>query len=545
MSGWTDHLVIAPIVVPLMAGALMVLAGEGRRRLNVALGLASTAALVVLALALLRLADDAGPGLGADGAAAAVRVYRLGDWPALFAIVLVLDRFSALMLALTAALGLAALLFSLARWHRVGAHFHPLLQFQLMGLNGAFLTGDLFNLFVFFEVMLAASYGLALHGSGAARARAGLHYVAINLMASLLFLVAVSVVYGISGTLNMADLARRMADLAAEDRALLEAGLAVLGVAFLVKAAAWPVGFWLPTTYAAASAPAAAILSILSKVGVYAVLRLWLLLFGGEPDGSAGFGGTWLMVGGLLTIAFGTAAVLAAQNMARLAGASVLVSSGTLLAAIGAGQVAVTGGALFYLASSVPAIAAFFLLIELVERGREVGADVLAVTREAFGEDEHPEDDEEEVGVAIPATMAVLGLGFIGCALLLAGLPPLSGFLAKFAMLAALFNPGGDGVSATAWALLAALILSGLATVVAMTRAGIDAFWASPAGDVPRVRVVEIAPVALLLALCAGLTVLAGPVMGYMEATARSLHAPQGYVAGVLAAPDVAAGAGR
>ncbi len=275
------------------------------------------------------------------------------------------------------------------------------------------------------------------------------------------------------------------------------------------------------------------------------MLRLWLLLFGGEQGDPAGFGGAWLTAGGLLTIAFGSAAALAAQNMARLAGASVLVSSGTLLAAVGAGQVAVTGGALFYLASSVLAIAALFLLVELVERGRGVGADVLAVTREAFGGDEHPEDDEEEVGVAIPATMAVLGLGFVGCALLLAGLPPLSGFLAKFAMLAPLFGAGGDGVSATAWALLAALILSGLATVAAMARAGVDAFWASPAGDVPRVRVVEIAPVALLLALCVGLTVGAGPVMGYMEATARSLHAPQGYVAGVLPAPDAAAGAGR
>ncbi|GAA0596227.1 monovalent cation/H+ antiporter subunit D [Craurococcus roseus] len=540
MSGWTDHLVVAPVVVPLLAGALMVLAGEGRRGLNAALGLASTAALVGLALALLRLADAA----GADGAAAAaVRVYRLGDWPALFAIVLVLDRLSALMLALTAVLGAAALVFSLARWHRAGAHFHPLLQFQLVGLNGAFLAGDLFNLFVFFEVMLAASYGLALHGSGAARVRAGLHYVAVNLTASLLFLVAASVVYGISGTLNMADLARRMAGLAAEDRALLEAGLAVLGVAFLVKAAMWPLGFWLPPTYAAASAPAAAILSILSKVGVYAVLRLWLLLFEG---GAGGFGGAWLTAGGLLTIAFGSAAALAAQDMARLAGASVLVSSGTLLAAIGTGQGEVTGGALFYLASSVPAIAAFFLLIELVERGRDVGADVLAVTREAFGEGAEDEylDDDEEVGVAIPATMAALGLGFMGCALLLAGLPPLSGFLAKFAMLAPLFGAGDDGVPATAWALLGALILSGLATVVAMTRAGIDAFWASPAREAPRVRVLEIAPVALLLALCVSLTVLAGPAMGYMQAAARSLHAPQGYIAGVLPAPG-AEGAGR
>ena len=140
--------------------------------------------------------------------------------------------------------------------------------------------------------------------------------------------------------------------------------------------------------------------------------------------------------------------------------------------------------------------------------------------------------------------MAVLGPPFVVCALLRGGLPPLSGFLAKFAMLAPLFAAGGGGVPATAWALLAALILSGLATVVAMTRAGIDAFWASPAGEVPRVGVVEAAPVALLLALCMGLTVLAGPVMGYMQATARSLHAPEGYVAGMLPAPD-AAGAGR
>ena len=131
-----------------------------------------------------------------------------------------------MMVALASVLGFAAFVFSLARWHRAGAHFHPLFQFQLMGLNGAFLTGDLFNLFVFFEVMLAASYGLALHGSGTARVRAGLHYIVINLVASLLFLVGVSVVYGIAGTLNMADLAMRMRDVAAEDRALLEAGLA-------------------------------------------------------------------------------------------------------------------------------------------------------------------------------------------------------------------------------------------------------------------------------------------------------------------------------
>ena len=518
-----DHLTIAPIIIPLLAGTLMMLAGERRRAFQSGLGLASTLLLLATAVALLRTADGAGP---------AVSVYRLGDWPSLFGIVLALDRLAALMLVLTSVLGLAALMFSLARWHRAGAHFHPLFQFQLMGLNGAFLTGDLFNLFVFFEVMLAASYGLALHGSGTARVRAGLHYIAINLAASLLFLVGVSMIYGVAGTLNMADLAGRIPGVAAQDRALLEAGAAILGVAFLIKAAMWPLGFWLPTTYAAASAPAAAILSILSKVGVYAVLRLWLLLFGEAAGSSSGFGGAWLLVGGLLTVAFGSIAVLATQNMARLAGASVLVSSGTLFAAIGAGHVAVTGGALFYLASSVLAIAAFFLLIELVERGREAGADVLAVTREAFGEGEE-ERDEEETGVAVPATTAILGMCFMGCALLLAGLPPLSGFLAKLAVLAPLFG-SGTSVTSTAWTLLAALLVSGLATIIAMMRAGIDAFWASPTESVPRVRLIEIAPILLLLGLCGALTVQAKPVMGYMLATADALHRPHDYVQEVL-----------
>ena len=539
MNGWSDHLIIAPIVIPLLAGSVMILAGDRRRRLKAALGVGSAAALLAVALALLGLANGVGP--GSDSAI--IRIYRLGDWPAMFGIVLVLDRLSALMVALASVLGFAALVFSLARWQQAGSHFHSLVQFQLMGLNGAVLTGDLFNLFVFFEVMLAASYGLVLHGSGPARVKAGLHYVAINLAASLVFLVGVSVIYGVAGTLNMADLAERVATVSADDRALVEAGAAILGVAFLTKAGMWPLGFWLPSTYAAASPPAAAILSILSKVGIYAVLRLWLLLFGEHAGASAGFGGSWLLLGGLSTIAFGSIAVLAAQSMARLAGASVIVSSGTLLAALGAAQPAVIGGALLYLVSSVLALAAFFLLIELIERGRVVGADVLAVTREAFGKPEEEHVEEDEAGLAIPATTAVLGVSFMACALLLAGLPPLSGFIAKFAILSPLVGVRGSEATVLDWALLAALIVSGLATIIAMTRAGIDSFWTSPESAPPHVRVVEITPVALLLLLCLGLTVGAGPAMDYLQATAQSLHAPHDYIQGVLR-PSLAHGGG-
>ena len=521
-----NHLMIAPIVLPLVAGAIMLaLGGEQRRNVNAALNVASTFALVAIAITLLRVADST-PG-GVTG------VYRLGDWPAPFAIVLVVDRLAALMLLLTSVLAAAAVIFSLARWHRMGVLFHPLFQFLLMGINGAFLTGDLFNLFVFFEVLLAASYGLALHGSGSARVMAGMHYIVVNLAASLLFLVGVSLIYGVVGTLNMADLAVRIPAIRVEDRALLEAGAGILGIAFLVKAGVWPLCFWLPGTYAAIPPPVAAIFAVLTKVGVYILLRLSLLLFGDAAGASAQFGGEWLLLGGMATVVFGAIGSLASQDMARLAAFSVLVSSGTILAAIGLGQAGVTGAALFYLISSTLGLAAFFLVIELVERGREPGADVFAVTRELYGEEDEPEDSVE-VGIAIPATISILGLAFMGCALVIAGLPPLSGFIAKFAILTAALNPPAGATSIAGWTLLVILILSGLATLIAMTRAGIRAFWASSDRAVPRVGLIEIAPVATLLLFCVVLTIQAGPAMRFMQATAQSLHAPHDYIRSVL-----------
>ena len=172
-----------------------------------------------------------------------------------------------------------------------------------------------------------------------------------------------------------------------------------------------------------------------------------------------------------------------------------------------------------------------------MERGREPGADVLAVTREAYGEGDEV-GDAEELGIAIPATMGMLGVAFLLCALVISGLPPLSGFVAKFALLTAAINPkaGDSSVSGAAWAFLAVLILSGLASLIAMTRAGIRAFWASPDRTVPRVRLIEMTPVVILLILCAMQTIEAGPIMRFMQATAQSLHAPQDYVRGVLGA---------
>ncbi len=538
MTRWLDHLLVLPVLLPLLAGAVMLLIDEQHRILKTAISIGTVVALTGVALALLLLVDAP----SAEAGSPAVWVYRLGDWPTPFAIVLVADRLSALMLVLTSVLALASIVFSVARWDRAGAHFRAMFQFLLMGLNGAFLTGDLFNLFVWFELLLAASYGLVLHGSGTRRVRAGLHYIAVNLATSLLFLIGVSLIYGVTGTLNMADLAIRIPEVPAESRGLLEAGAAVLGIAFLVKAGMWPLSFWLPTAYSAAAPPVAAMFSIMSKLGVYVVLRLWLLLFGADSGASAHFGGDWLGFAGMATIVFGAIGVLASQDIARLAGFSVLISSGTVMAVVATGQVGVTGPALYYLVSSTLAIGALFMLIELLERGREPGADVFAVTREAYGEDD--EDDlmqTDEIGEAIPGVMAILGICFIGCTLVLAGLPPLSGFIAKFTVLTALFGPPGPrmnaGVPALAWALLVLLILSGLTTLVAMTRAGMRTLWTREERTVPRVRVIEITPIVILLLATATLTVQAEPVIRYMQATASALHAPQSYIRGVLTAP--------
>ncbi|BBK41943.1 monovalent cation/H+ antiporter subunit D [Allostella vacuolata] len=526
-----DHLIILPILLPLVAGAAMLLLDDRHRPVKAAINVAATLLLVVVAIALVVAADAGTP----------VATYPLGNWPVPFAIVLVADRVAALMVLLTAVLAAGALTYALARWHAAGPSFHSLFQLLLMGLNGAFLTGDLFNLFVFFEVLLAASYGLALHGSGSIRVRAGLHYIAVNLVASFFFLVGVSLIYGVAGTLNIADLAQRIPLIPAADRGLLEAGAAVLAVAFLIKAAMWPLGFWLLATYSAASAPVAAMFAIMTKVGAYIVLRLAPLLFGAAAGPSAGFGQSWLMVGGMATIAFGAIGVLAAQSAPRLAAYSVLVSSGTLLTAAAIGDAAVTAGALFYLVSSTLTIGAFFLLIELVERMRVAGADLIAVTREAYGEDEEALDEADfGSGVSFPAPLAAVGISFAVCGLLLAGLPPLSGFVAKFAMLSPLFlGTDGDPIGRASWWFLVLLILSGLSALVAMTRSGIDAFWVSREEGAVAIRMIEIAPVVALLALCMVMTVLAGPTMRYMESAAGALHAPGQYVASVLATAPV------
>lgn len=546
IEGLMPHLIVAPILLPMVTAAVMLLLGDTRRPLKAVVNVLSCLLGVAMAVLLVYWVQHM-------GAPQAVGVYLPGNWPVPYGIVLVADRLSAMMVLLTSVLGLSGLLYASARWHKAGVHFHPLFQLQMMGLYGAFLTGDLFNLFVFFEIMLTASYGLLLHGSGWARVRSGLHYIALNLMASSLFLVGVAMLYGVTGTLNMADMAVMVPAIAEDDRGLLHAGAAILAIAFLIKAAAWPLNFWLPMAYSSAAAPVAALFAIMTKLGVYAILRVWTLLFPQDAGVSALFGGPALVGLGLATLAFGVLGVIGTQHLGRMAAFCAIVSSGTLLAALGFGQPAVTGGALYYTLGSTLAVSAFFLLVELIDRTREVEERPLYVSEvepeDAFAfpvdlvptRDVNLDDDEEAlIGRAIPAAMAFLGLAFIACALTIAGLPPMAGFVGKVVMLSALLNPAGFGenarISSAAWALLGLLVVGGLLTTIAMSRAGVRYFWSPQGRPVPRLRVIEMLPVGLLTLLIGVLVWRADDVLRYTNATARALHDPRPYINTVVAA---------
>src|SRR3954453_1561946 len=297
-----SNLIVLPTVLPALTAAFLLLAVRydlKRRRL---ISVAVTAALLALAIVLYDIASDGVP-----------RSYRLGDWPAPFAIVIVLDRLSATMLVLAAALALCVVLYAVSGWDERGRHFHPLFQFQLLGINGAVPTGDVFNLFVFFEVMLIASYGLLLHGGGPRRLRAGFQYVAINLLASTLFLFSVGLIYAVLGTLNMADLAVKAPLVSPADTAMLRTGVLLLFLVFAIKSALVPLHWWLPATYAAASAPAAALFMIMTQIGASAILRVYGTLFAAGPR--AGIVERWILPAALATVAIGAIGVLASRTL--------------------------------------------------------------------------------------------------------------------------------------------------------------------------------------------------------------------------------------
>jgi multicomponent K+:H+ antiporter subunit D len=336
----------------------------------------------------------------------------------------------------------------------------------------------------------------------------------------------------------MADIADRISSIPAGDRGLLHTGVAIISVAFLIKAAIWPLNSWLAPTYTAASAPVAALFALMTKVGIYALVRVWTLFFPADSGSWMLLGTELLLVAGLITMVVGTIGMLGAIHLARIASYSLLVSSGTLLAALGIGAAQMLAAGLFYLLSATLAISALFLLNELLERSEGDGQHVLKEVDGDSDEDTNLDDDETPlVGRTIPVSNALIGLAFISAALVVAGLPPLSGFLAKLSLLMGALRTSGEVVAAavrpSGWWIFGLLLLSGLVATVALSRAGIRYFWSSGVAQL-RVKIAEAFSVSALILACVLLTIFAEPVLRYTRETAAGLHAPRAYIEGVL-----------
>lgn len=502
-----SHLPILPILVPLLSAAILMLMRGGGLSAHRSVTLASAVALCSIAFVSLAAAGDGGIG-----------VYRIGNWPAPFGIVLVLDRLAAIMLALTAGLALAVALASVSGADEQGRHFHALLQLQIAGLNGAFLTGDLFNLFVFFEILLLASYALLAGGGGLERTRAGLSYVVLNLAGSALFLIALGLVYGTLGTLNMADLTLVLPGVAAADQALVRVALALLIAVFLLKAALVPLGFWLPHVYAAPSMAIAALFVIMTKVGIYALLRVSTIGLD-EATFTSDLLQPWLPWLAILTIGLGMVGALAAKRLATVVANLVMISSGTLILAVAATHVDAHAAALYYLVQTTIATAGLFVLVELLARQRGELADTI------------------EKGPRI-TRIAMLGTAFLVLAVAASGLPPLSGFLAKLMILQSLAK------TSTATAAWTALLLAGLLVTLVLARAASAFLWEPGKADetdalVSRQRSPRGLTAALALTTAGVLvvTAFAAPISAYARLTAEQLAATPSYVEAVLG-PD-------
>ena len=501
------HWIIMPIILPAVLAPFIVLAARYHIAIQRVFSVVGVLALITIAAGLAWQASDG-----------TISLYQLSDWAAPFGIVLVGDRLSTMMVLLTAVLALLVLMYAIgSRWDERGRHFHALFQFQLMGIMGAFLTGDLFNLFVFFEVLLIASYGLMIHSGGRHRLRAGVQYVLFNLIGSTLFLFALGSIYAETGTLNMADLAQRVTLISPEESVGIRVAAVLLILVFAIKAALVPLHFWLPSSYAEAPAPVAALFAIMTKVGAYAIIRVYTMIFPPDLEITAGLQETWLITAALISLGLGALGLLAAKKLDRLVTFSVIGSMGMVMVAISMFTPTSIAAALYYIIHSTLAAAALFLICDLVRAGR---ADLRLTP-------------QPSVAGAVPTSAL-----FFVAAIAMAGLPPLSGFLGKLLVLSAAFP-----TQAMVW-VFAVVLISSLVNVVGFARAGSVLFWKAkaieraeddPLPDPP--GVLSYVAVGGFVALLVAHTALAGPMHRYMTTTSAQLFAPDPYISKVLGTP--------
>ncbi|MFN3882430.1 MAG: monovalent cation/H+ antiporter subunit D [Nitrincola lacisaponensis] len=504
-----SHLVILPFLLPILGGLLLLLPPIQNALIRQRIFAIFTSLLLILVSAtLLHTSYTQG-----------TQLYLLGNWQPPFGIVLVADPLAALLVLLTSVLGLAAILFACAGDDETGMYYHTLILLLMAGVNGAFLTGDLFNLFVCFEILLIASYALLVHGGGKQKTQASLHYVILNLVGSSIFLIALGILYGMLGTLNIADMAIKLQHLSHDDQLLVKVAGLLLLVVFGLKSAMLPLHFWLPRTYAAASAPVAAMFAIMTKVGIYSIFRVHTVIFGEQAGELAHIAQFWLWPIAILTLFAGAVGTLASSNLRLLTANMILISVGTLLVGAALGSEQSAGAAFYYLLHTTLVSAAMFLIADMISRQRGKAEDRFVQARQMKQRD------------------LLAGLYFVA-AIAMVGMPPLSGFIGK-----ALLLQAADSGASMAWS-WSAILLAGLAAIIALSRAGTTLFWrvTSLNEEGEQVPVAKLLAVSLLLICSPLLVIFAGPVTAVTSTAAAVLHDPALSVDALLPALNLSAG---
>ena len=519
-----------PVLIPLTAAALTLIAGR-RPRLQRLITVVALGAVLAVCGVLVYLTDR-------DG----TQALHVGGWGPTGAglgplgITLVADRLSALMLVVSAIVLLAVVFYAIGQGIRDGDDRQPVSIFLptylvlSAGVCTAFLAGDLFNLYVGFEVLLSASFVLLTIGASEERVRAGISYVMVSMVSSLIFLIGLALIYAATGTLNMAELSLRLHDISGGTRGAL---FAVLLVAFGIKAAVFPLSAWLPDSYPTAPAPVTAVFAgLLTKVGVYAIIRAHSLLF------QAGGLNEVLLVAALLTMLVGILGAIAQSDIKRLLSFTLVSHIGYMVFGIALSSRLGMSGAIYYVAHHIVVQTTLFLVVGLIER--QAGASTL---RRLGG---------------LAAASPLLAFVFMVPALNLGGIPPFSGFIGKVALLEA----GSQDGSVLAWLLVGGSVVTSLLTLYVVARVWTKAFWRARAdapdgamadsapsalladysqdvafddrGDVGRMPIGMVAPTMGLIAVGLALTVAAGPIFGFSDRAADEVLDRGQYISAVL-----------
>jgi multicomponent Na+:H+ antiporter subunit D len=495
-------LLALPLVLPFFAvGVLLCLrkAGEATRH---ALSILTCTAMVVVAGVLLSRVSSEG-----------IMVLRAGSWPAPFGITLAADLLSAVMVLVTAVIGLGVAVYAAGSGTgKFRGYFTPLYQALLMGVNGSFLTGDLFNLYVWFEVMLMSSFVLVALPGGRSQLEAAVKYLTLNFIASAFFLVGLGVLYGTVGTLNMADLSVKLSKMGDSDLVLPSAVLFL--VAFGIKAGVFPFYFWLPSSYHVTPTPVAAVFAgLLTKVGVYACIRVFTLVYSGHQE----FLSSLLLPIGVLTMITGVFGAASQFFIPRILSFHIISQIGYMIVGLGFFTRGAIAATVFYVVHHILVKTNLFLIGGII--GHRTGSQALSKTGGLYRK---------------APWLAVL---FLIPAMSLGGIPPLSGFFAKFALVR-------EGLALGHWVVIAAALAVGLLTLYSMIKIWNEAFWSdAPAGDRQLDRPVPLMMILPAVALACG-TVLFGLMPGvFMDIALRSadqLVNPAAYIEAVLGTPATA-----